>query len=270
MGPPGKHRICLTVHYDGAAFFGWQLQPAQRTVQGELERVLSRLFDAPTRVIGSGRTDTGVHAVGQVASVDAPERWTAEALHRALNALLPPEVWVRDARVVPDAFHPRYGAVERGYVYRVGIDTASRSPFRARWCWPLCEPLDRRAMSEATAALPGEHCFRAFAKAGQEERGDRCAIGRAEWRDWGQVGIEFHVTANRFLHHMVRYLVGTLVDVGRGRRDPGEMRRLLEPKTTLKTSVPAPPEGLFLHAVTYPESAWGDAGPPPADALSLP
>lgn len=262
------HRIALTLHYDGAAFFGWQLQPEARTVQGELERVLTRLFSARARVIGSGRTDRGVHATGQVAVVDAPLKWSAESLRRALGALLPGDVWVTDAREVPDGFHPRYGAVARSYVYRVGLEPVTRSPFHSRWCWPLVAGLDRGAIAAATTALPGEHSFVAFAKAGQEERGDRCTVHEARWCDWPGLGVQFEVTANRFLHHMVRYLVGTLVEVGRGRRAPEELARLLAPaEARLETSPPAPPEGLFLHRVTYPAELWGAAGPPPPPEL---
>ncbi|NIR60679.1 MAG: tRNA pseudouridine(38-40) synthase TruA, partial [Gammaproteobacteria bacterium] len=105
----------------------------------------------------------------------------------------------------------RFDAVSRSYVYRVGTSERSRSPFRHRWCWPLARELDRGALAGAAARLPGEHSFRAFAKAGQEERGDRCTVYRARWSDWAGVGVTFHVTANRFLHHMVRYLVGTMV-----------------------------------------------------------
>ena len=263
METPETHRVALTLHYDGAAFFGWQLQAAERTVQGELERVLGKLLNGPVRVIGSGRTDRGVHATGQVASLDAPVKWTPQALSRALNALLPGDVRVVDARVVPAGFHPRYGAVRRSYVYRLGLSELSRSPFHARWCWPACVQLDREAMDAATAEILGEHSFLAFAKAGQEERGDRCEVHAARWVEWDGLGVQLEISANRFLHHMVRYLVGTLVDVGRGRRDVEEMRRLLAPESGLETSPPAPPEGLFLHAVHYPREAWGESGPPP-------
>ena len=267
MDNPDSHRICLTLHYDGAAFFGWQLQPTERTVQGELERVLSKLLNGPARVIGSGRTDTGVHATGQVAAVDAPRKWSAEALLRALNSLLPRDVWVTDARVVPASFHPRYDAVTRSYVYRVGIAPVTRSPFHARWCWPACVQLDLLALHGATEALVGDHSFRAFAKAGQEARGDRCTVHHARWAEWPALGIQLEIGANRFLHHMVRYLVGTLVEIGRGKRPAEDMHQLLVADTPLLTSAPAPPEGLFLHAVSYPEKAWGEAGPPPPPRL---
>ena len=252
MSTHETHRIRFTVHYDGRDFFGWQVQAKERTVQGELERVLSRLFDRPAQVIGSGRTDRGVHATGQVAAVDAPPKWTPEALRRSLNALLPRDVWVADAALAPERFHPRYDAVARSYVYRVGLVEETKSPFRAPWCWPLVRPLDRPAVERATAAIVGDHSFKAFAKAGQEERGDRCTVTEARWTGWENVGAEFHVTANRFLHHMVRYLVGTLVEIGTGARPESDMAALLENREGLETSPPAPPEGLFLCRVRYP------------------
>jgi tRNA pseudouridine38-40 synthase len=245
------HRIRLRLHYDGSAFFGWQLQPRERTVQGELERVVSRLFNAPTRVTGSGRTDRGVHATGQVASVDAPLRWTPDSLRRAMNALLPPDVWVAAADAVHPRFHPRYDAVARSYEYRVGVVDESVSPFHARWCWPLGREVDLGAMERAARELPGDHSFLAFAKAGQEERGDRCIVAEARWDAWEPLGLVFHVTANRFLHHMVRYLVGTLVEIGLGERLEDDVRRLLANEPGLTTSPPAPPEGLFLARVAY-------------------
>lgn len=265
--PAPAHRIRLLLHYDGGAFFGWQLQPDQRTVQGELERVLSRLFSRPARVLGSGRTDRGVHATGQVAIVDAPLRWTPAELQRALNALLPPDVWVAASAEAPARFHPRYDATSRSYVYRVGLAPIVRSPFHRRWCWPLARPLDLAAMERASRALLGDHSFLSFAKAGQEERGDRCTVTEATWRRWEEVGVEFHVSANRFLHHMVRYLVGTLVDVGVGVRPEGDLADLLREGTEGETSPPAPPEGLFLRAVTYPDGwpraeEWTDSFTP--------
>jgi tRNA pseudouridine38-40 synthase len=252
MENPDTQRVRLTLHYDGADFLGWQLQPQKRTVQGELERVLARLLTSPARVIGSGRTDRGVHATGQVATVDVPIRWTPAELRRAMNALLPADIWVAEARLAPSRFHPRYDAVSRAYIYRVGTATDAQSPFHARWCWPVVRPLDRGAMERATTVLRGEHSFFAFAKAGQEARGDRCIVQEALWHDWEPLGLEFRISANRFLHHMVRYLVGTLVEIGLGRRPGEDLARLLDRETELETSPPAPPDGLFLTEVRYP------------------
>lgn len=251
-----RHRIAFTVHYDGTAFFGWQLQPDRPSVQGLLESVASRLFARPARVVGSGRTDRGVHALGQVAMVKAPVRWTAAEFRRAANALLPNTVWVSHAAVVDSRFHPRYDAIARSYRYRVGTTDAANSPFRRAWCWPVEAPLDLARMQQATQPLVGDLSFKAFAKAGQEHRGDRCIVSAAEWVASGDDVLEFRITANRFLHHMVRYLVGTHVEIGMGRREPAEMAALLDPETTLVTSPPAPPDGLFLSRVEYPEGSY--------------
>lgn len=250
-GQDGRRRVKLTLHYDGAGFFGWQTQPDARTVQGELESALERLTQTRGSVIAAGRTDRGVHATGQVVGVVVPVRWEPAELRRALNAVLPSDVWVASAEAVPWSFHARYDAVGRAYVYRVGVDGVTRSPFLRRWCWPLGRALAPAALEAAASRFHGEHSFRAFAKAGQPERGEMCTVHRAEWRAWRSLGWEFHVTANRFLHHMVRYMVGTMVDIGLGRRSVEDIDRLLASEPGVETSVPAPPEGLFLSRVIY-------------------
>lgn len=257
-------RFQLTLHYDGSGFHGWQFQPELRTVQGELENALSRLADRPRTVVGSGRTDAGVHALGQVASVDMPPRWDAPLLRKALNALLPEDVWVAEVRETASDFHPRYDAVARTYEYRVGTAPTARSPFHRRWCWALAEELDGRALEAGAAHLAGRHSFRAFAKAGQPERGEFCSVARASWDAW-ELGHRFTVTADRYLHHMVRYLVGTMVEAARGRRPVGDIPALLANAQGVETSPPAPPEGLFLARVEYPDRVriFDEPGTPP-------
>ena len=254
MNPPEERRIRLTLHYDGGAFFGWQVQPAARTVQAELEAALSRLLDRPVRTAAAGRTDRGVHATGQVVTFDAPSRWSPASLQRALNAVLPADIWVQSASVVEERFHARFSATAREYEYRVGTAAAARSPFHDRWCWALMEPLDRTLLDECAARIIGDHSFRAFAKAGQEHRGDRCIVQTASWREW-EAGACLTIRANRFLHHMVRYLVGTMVEIARGRRDIADLDRLLAGDEALATSPPAPPQGLFLTHVYYDSPA---------------
>ena len=254
VSSPNERRIKLTLQYDGSGFFGWQVQPGARTIQGVLEEAVSRLANRPTTVVGAGRTDRGVHATGQVASVLVPGKWTPDSLRRALNAILPPDIRVSAAEEVPRDFHARFDATARSYVYRVGTTESALSPFRRRWCWPLARELDRWVLDAAAGQIVGDHSFRAFAKAGQEERGDRCTVMRAEWRDWSRFGVELHITANRFLHHMVRYLVGTMVEMALGRRPLADMARLLAGEPGLETSPPAPPEGLFLTHVAYNET----------------
>lgn len=263
MDAPETIRFSLTIQYDGVGFHGWQVQPDQRTVQGILQETLSRLADRPRSVVGSGRTDTGVHARGQVAAVDMPASWTPAALQRSLNAILPDDVWVEAVQLARPDFHPRYDALSRTYEYRIGSTPESASPFHSRWCWPLPDPLDRELLSSAAACLPGRHSFVAFSKAGQPERGEECTVHTAAWSEW-QLGPSFRVTADRYLHHMVRYLVGTMVDIARGRRPLADLSRLLENDPELTTSPPAPAEGLFLSRVEYPDSVLlgRDATPP--------
>jgi len=250
-------RFLLTIHYDGSGFHGWQVQPGVRTVQGEIEGIVERISGAHRTVLASGRTDTGVHATGQMATVDLPASWTAPRLRRALNGLLDDDVWIQEIRSVPDRFHPRYDAVARTYRYQVGLSPLAESPFHRRWCWPLREAVDLPLMEETGRTLVGDHSFRAFAKSGQEERGDRCTVESVAWEPWHELGLSFSITANRYLHHMVRYLVGTLVAVGTGKRPAGDVARLLDDSGDgLTTSPPAPPEGLFLARVEYPAHAF--------------
>jgi tRNA pseudouridine38-40 synthase len=205
-------------------------------------------------VTASGRTDTGVHATGQVVALTLPPRWEIPELHKGLNALLPEDIWVQDIARVPHDFHPRFQAVARSYRYQVGVVPEAASPFFHPWCWPLTRPLDLELLKGGAALILGDQSFRRFAKAGQEHRGDRCIVSRAQWVQWGEVGVALEITGNRFLHHMVRYLVGTMVDVALGRRPLEDMKALIhDPDTPLVTSRPAPPQGLFLTRVHYPE-----------------
>jgi tRNA pseudouridine38-40 synthase len=257
LSPRGQERrVRLTLHYDGAGFMGWQVQPGARTVQSELEAALSRLADQRITVIAAGRTDRGVHATGQVASALVPQKWTPAALRRALNAILPSDMWIAAALEVPPEFHARYSATARSYRYQVGTSAEAWSPFHRRWCWPQREQLDRGILDQTAAVLLGTHSFRAFAKAGQPERGELCSVTISRWREWAQ-GVSYEVTANRFLHHMVRYLVGTMIEIAQGSRPSDDLQRLLENGAGLETSPPAPPEGLFLTDVAYPPELSG-------------
>jgi tRNA pseudouridine38-40 synthase len=252
-----ERTVQLVLHYNGAAFSGWQRQPGQRTVQGVLEAVLTRICATPVAALGSGRTDAGVHARGQAVGVVVAARWTPIALRRALNALLPPDVWVARADEMHPSFHARYSATARAYTYHVGTDDAARSPFRRGTEHAVRHPLDSAAMDQAAAALPGSHRFHAFAVQGTAPAGDdhRCTVHRATWRhhDGGAV---FEIEANRFLHHMVRFLVGTMLDIGTGRRPAADLAAMLEEPDNRRVSPPAPPHALFLERVTYPAQLY--------------
>ena len=249
--------VQLVLHYDGSHFAGWQRQPNERTVQGVLESVLERLCAAPTPATGSGRTDAGVHARGQAVGVRVPAKWQAAPLRRALNALLPDDVWVSEAFEMVPEFHARYSAVSRRYSYVVGVDEGTFSPFRRRHEWSLGRTLDRAALDEAARAIEGEHVFRAFAVQGTAPAHDdhRCDVREARWTA-ADGTLVFRIEANRFLHHMVRFLVGTMVDVARGRRDVADVGRLLAAADNRGVSPPAPARALFLERVAYPDAMY--------------
>ena len=254
-----EHSVQLVLHYDGAGFAGWQRQPETRTVQGVLEAALTRLCNRETKAIGAGRTDAGVHARGQAVGTVVPETWPAARLRQALNAILPDDIWVAAAHEMRPAFHARYDATARRYSYRIGTDEASRSPFRQRYEWSVEDRLDGTVLRDAADAIRGEHCFRAYAVKGTAPDTDdhRCDIAEAHWCDAGDGGaIILEIEANRFLHHMVRFLVGTMVDAARGRRDPGDVARLLTAQDNSDTSAPAPAHALVLERVTYPADLY--------------
>jgi tRNA pseudouridine38-40 synthase len=252
-----ERTVQLVLHYDGSGFSGWQRQPEQRTVQGVVEQALERLCGQPTTALGSGRTDAGVHARGQAVGVRVPLKWTADALRRALNAILPEDVWVASAFDMRPEFHARYSAVSRRYSYHVGTDDAARSPFRRRTEFPFEFPLDRTALKAAATPLVGEHSFRAFAVKGTAPETDehRCNVRVARWED-RPGGLVFEIEANRFLHHMVRFLVGTMLDVASGRRPLTDMGTLLDATDNDDVSPPAPANALFLEAVQYPAELY--------------
>ncbi|HYF39419.1 MAG TPA: tRNA pseudouridine(38-40) synthase TruA [Gemmatimonadales bacterium] len=247
------------LHYDGTGFVGWQRQPAGRSVQSEFERVLERLFGRRTVAHAAGRTDAGVHAIGQGVSFSAPAKWNATVLRRALNALLPRECWVQAVHSMHPGFHARKSALARRYRYDIGTDDGSASPFRRAFEWALARPLDLASMQQSAAVILGEHDFRAFAAKGDKLH-YRCRVSRSDWevRPDGR-GLSFHIEADRFLHHMVRMLVGTLVDIGLGRRPVEDLQLLLQRHDNAATSPPAPPQGLYFVAVTYPPELFDRA-----------
>lgn len=254
-----ERTVQLVLHYDGAGFSGWQRQPNQRTVQGVLEDALGRLCATPVAALGSGRTDAGVHARGQAVGVRVPERWRSgvRELRRALNAVLPSDVWVASAVEMRDEFHARYSAVSRRYSYYVGTDEEAHSPFRGRYELAFGQPLQRGALDAAAAHVEGNHCFRGFAVMGTAPAHDdhACRVRFARWRD-RPGGLVFEIEANRFLHHMVRFLVGTMLDVASGRRPLEDVARLLTAPDNSEVSPPAPPYALFLDEVMYPRELY--------------
>jgi tRNA pseudouridine38-40 synthase len=262
----------VSLHFDGSRFVGWQRQPSGRSVQAEVEKVLERLAGHRIPAHAAGRTDAGVHAVGMGVSFAMAAKWAPDTLRRALNALLPNDCWAESADRMRPGFHARKSALSRRYRYDVGTDAASASPFRRPYEWALARRLEPAQLQAAADVIVGEHNFRAFAAKGQDKPHYRCRIRLAEWEPRAEGrGVSFHVEADRFLHHMVRMLVGTMVDVGLARRPPGDMRELLERQDNAGTSPPAPPQGLYFVAATYPADCFADAPPREAGlAVSTP
>ena len=247
----------LVLQYDGAHFAGWQRQPDERTVQGVLEDAMQRLCGTHVTVLGAGRTDAGVHALGQAAGVTVPAKWDCPSLKRALNAILPDDVRVARTHEMREGFHARYDAVARSYRYLVGTDEEAENPFRVGRELAWKRPIDRTLLDAAAQEIVGDRCFRGYAVKGTAPADDdhRCIVKAAEWVERNG-GLAFVVTANRFLHHMVRFLVGTMLEVASGRREPAIVKRLLVADDNHEVSAPAPPYGLYLERVEYPDELY--------------
>lgn len=244
-------RFAATVSYDGTDFAGSQLQPGVRTVQRELESACGRLFGEATRVAMAGRTDAGVHAVGQVGAFTAATRLDAPTIGRALNAHLPEDVSVRDVREVPPDFDPRRWARRRRYRYTI-VNSRSRLPLWRRTAWHVEPQLDLSAMQSLAEALVGRRDFIACSGPLEPGRSSERTVFEACWSDQGCL-LRFDIEADAFLPNMVRRLVGALVRVGTGSATKGEIAGLLEQARVASIGPVAPPQGLSLDRVTYDE-----------------
>jgi len=239
----------LTLEYDGTDFVGWQLQPNGRSVQEELEKGLARLCGEPVRVTGAGRTDSGVHARGQVASLRVPRTLPLKAWTAGLNALLPDDMACVGAEAAPEGFDARRWARGKRYAYAI-LMTTVRSPLERGRAWEIRRPLDVEAMRRAAPALLGVHDFSALRAADCPARTTVREIRKLEIRQSGP-RVELVVEATAFLKHMVRNIVGTLVEVGHGRREAESLTVLLEGRDRTRAGPTAPPHGLVLDEVFY-------------------
>jgi tRNA pseudouridine38-40 synthase len=239
----------LLIEYDGTGYAGFQRQPRQPTIQGELERALGRLLGEAVRVVGAGRTDAGVHATGQVAHLLARGAIPAERVAGAVNRLLPRQIVVRRAEEAPLAFHARRDAVARRYRYTV-FNRPGPSAILGRFGLVVAEPLDAAAMEEAAQALVGEHDFRSFQKSGSETRSTVRRLIELRCRRIGSV-VVIAIEANAFLYQMARIMVGALLRVGRGEMTGRDLGRLLALADRRQAGPAAPAHGLCLVRVRY-------------------
>jgi tRNA pseudouridine38-40 synthase len=244
--------VRLTLAYDGTGFRGWarQRDPSIRTIEGVLSAHLERILQAPVKLSVAGRTDAGVHARGQVASFITDSPVPPQRLQKALNGALAPEVVVVEAVHAPEGFDARFSAGAREYVYRIH-EAALPDPFTARFMWSRPGHLRQRPMRDAARLLIGEHDFASFCR---HPGGDRSTVRDLRTLAVGRQGdvLSIRAVANAFLHHMVRSLVGTLVNVGEGTLESGAMPAILEARDRGAAGPPAPARGLMLERVSYP------------------
>lgn len=242
-------RIAMIVEYDGTDYCGWQVQPGRATIQAALEGALHTILGHDVRIEASGRTDAGVHACGQVAAFSTNERPDLRALLRSVNALAGAGIVVRDLREVADAFDPRRDASRRTYEYAID-NRPYPSPFRRRYAWHVYAPLDLEAMSHAAGFLVGEHDFASFQAADCDAGGSRRTVAESGWQRRGNE-LVYRIAATAFLRHMVRTIVGTLAEVGRGSRPAESIPELLAARDRTRAGATAPPHGLSLVRVDY-------------------
>lgn len=243
----------LTLAYDGTNFSGWQWQPTQRTVQGELEAAMREITGEETRIISSGRTDAGVHAIGQVVSWATRSKHSAEVLLRGLNANTPRDMVVRAVEEAPEGFHAINDSISKRYRYLL-FDDPIRDVFARHYVWQLWQPLDVDAMHEGAQALLGEHDFRSYETSGSPRvssvRKIHDIVVERRATDHGK-RIVIEAEANGFLYNMVRNIVGTLVEVGKGNRTSAWPGEVLAQQDRRAAGATAPPQGLYLLNVNY-------------------
>ena len=239
----------LTLAYDGTPYHGWQIQPGVSTVQGELERTLESLLNHSVSTHGSGRTDAGVHAHGQVVHFHTEGTMDTDALHKGVNALLPPEIRITAVEEVPLEFHARRSARSKTYEYHVWRSSVV-SPFHSRYVQAVGQYLDFEAVEQATGRFSGVHDFTSFSAISSEDRNPVREVYEALWERDSQKWV-FRIRANGFLRYMVRTIVGTLLEVGRGRLEWQEIDRIFEAKDRRRAGPSAPPKGLHLVSVDY-------------------
>ncbi len=242
--------IKLLIEYDGTNYLGWQVQPRGTTIQGLLEEKLSRLTGERIRLIGSGRTDSGVHALGQAAHFKTQSPMDTRTIQKALNSLLPHDIVIQEVEEAHEGFHARKHAKSKVYEYRI-LNRDLQSVFQRGYAWHIRQKLNLAEMKKATQSLIGEHDFSAFRTVGSPTRTPVRRVIRAEWKRRRNGLILFEIEANGFLKQMVRSIIGTLVEIGKGKRKASDLRKVLNSKDRREAGPTAPAQGLFLKEVKY-------------------
>ena len=256
-------RYKIRLSYDGSAFCGWQIQNNARTLQGELEKALSTLLGSPIQVTGAGRTDSDVNAIGYIAHFDVPDEVSVEAAHLCykLNAMLPREMAVHEVSAASEDFHARFDARMREYHYFIHF---RKDPFCEKYSYRMRYPLDIEKMNEAAGHLLGEHDFSCFEKVGGNNVTSICTVTEAVWSTYRPMHadmmgfpceegdyIVFRIRANRFLRNMVRAVVGSLIEVGRGKKEPSWIAQLIESGSRSDAGSSVPGNALFFTGAEY-------------------
>ena len=241
--------MLLTISYDGTAYHGWQIQPNGVTVQGVLCERLEQMLSKPVAVVGTSRTDAGVHAKEFTCYLDCDDNIPESAFLRGLNSLLPPDIAVKDCKQVADNFHARYDAKGKTYCYNI-LNSNKKDPFKLRYAWQIERPLDIEKMNEFAKRIVGTHDFYAFSSSGRTVEDTVRTISECYVEKVGD-DVKLFVTANGFLYNMVRIIVGTAVAVSDGKINPQDIENILTSKKRELAGVTAPPQGLFLEKVHY-------------------
>lgn len=240
--------VKLTIEYDGTNYVGWQIQPNGPSVQAEIEKALHQILQEEVHINGAGRTDSGVHARGQVANFLTDHVFESKALYKGLNGVLPSDIVVVSIEEMPESFHARYSAKAREYLYSLALRPTA---IWRNYSWYVGGyTLDIDLMNSCANAIVGEHDFESFCKSEAEVEHFRCIVSCAQWQVAGSQ-MTFRICANRFLHGMVRALVGTIVEVGRGYRSLEDIKRILEAKERRAAGMAAPAKGLILEKIIY-------------------
>lgn len=243
-------RIKLTVEYDGTNYHGWQIQNNVSTVQGEIEKAVYKITGEKTRVVGAGRTDKGVHALAQAAHFDTGSKIPADKFARALNTALPEDIAVISSEEVTPDFHSRFSSTGKTYEYRI-LNREIRSPIMAKRAWHIRGILDIKSMEQAASFFVGEHDFESFCASGHSVQTTVRTVFSSEWTNDGDCLI-YRISGNGFLYNMVRIITGTLIEVGLKKRTAESIPLLLNSRDRNLAGITAPPQGLYLVKVHYP------------------